>query len=88
MANTVVLHAWTTAPSTKRMSANRMTFLRPKRSAKPDESGETMSARRAVDDVMMDLSIELSARCDSESPIETRVADMTPVSSTGWWGLG
>lgn len=38
-------------------------------------------AKSDVEDVMMDLSKEVKARSERELPIETRVAEMTPVSS-------
>lgn len=38
-------------------------------------------AKREVEDVMTDLSKEVSSRFESAVPIETSVADTTPVSS-------
>lgn len=38
-------------------------------------------AKREVEEVIMDLSREVRLRSEREVPIETRVADMTPVSS-------
>lgn len=58
-----------------------MTRLRPRRSARCEEKGETRSADRAVAEVMMDLSREVRRRASSERSIEIRVAEMTPVSS-------
>lgn len=60
-----------------------MMCLRPRRSASSEEKGEMSPAKRAVDEVMMDLSREVRCRSDSEVSIETRVAEMTPVSSAG-----
>jgi hypothetical protein len=34
-----------------------------------------------VEDVMMDLSVESRSRPERPSPMDTRVAEMTPVSS-------
>lgn len=65
----------------KRISAYRMTCLRPSRSARTDEKGDIISAKSDVEDVMIDLSIEVNSRFESEGPIDTRVADTTPVSS-------
>lgn len=50
-----------------------------------EDSGDASRAKSDVEDVMTDLSTEVSSRSDSEVPIETSVADMTPVSST-WYG--
>lgn len=63
-----------------------MMRLRPRRSARSEEKGETSRAKRAVDEVMMDLSREVRSRCDSDVSMETRVAEMTPVSSA--WEKG
>jgi len=46
-----------------------------------DDSGDANRAKRDVEDVIMDLSREVSSRSESDVPMETRVADMTPVSS-------
>lgn len=62
-------------------SASMTTHLRPNLSASRPESGEMRRAKRAVEDVMRDLSRTVRG-CPSEEPIETRVADITPVSST------
>jgi len=40
-----------------------------------------MSAKSDVEDVMIDLSIEVNSRFERDVPIETRVAETTPVSS-------
>lgn len=81
MLVTVVLMAWKTAPTMKRRSAHRMTRLRPSVSARTEENGEIRRAKRAVEDVMMDLSVESRSRPERPSPMDTRVAEMTPVSS-------
>lgn len=69
------------APMMKRMSASRMTHFRPRRSARMPEVGETRSAKREVHAVMRDLSRVVRGRDEREEPMETSVADMTPVSS-------
>ena len=69
------------APIVKRMSAKRMTRLRPRRSARMEESGEKRRAKRAVEEVIIDLSKEVRGRLEREVSIETSVAEITPVSS-------
>ena len=59
-----------------------MTCFRPNESARTEQYGVIRKAKRAVQDVMMDLSCEVKGRFDSEVSMETSVADMTPVSST------
>lgn len=81
MPVTVVDHACITAPTVKSRSAKSITRLRPRRSARTEESGEMRRAKSAVDEVMMDLSSEVRGRFESESSMDTRVADITPVSS-------
>lgn len=44
-------------------------------------SGEATSAKREVEEVIIDLSREVRRRLEREASIETRVADITPVSS-------
>lgn len=61
----------------------RMTLLRPKRSARMPDVGETTRAKREVQAVMSDLSRVVRGREESEVPMETRVAEITPVSSIG-----
>lgn len=46
-----------------------------------EENGETSKAKSDVEDVIIDLSSEVKARSERELPIETSVAEMTPVSS-------
>lgn len=58
-----------------------MTGFRPKRSAKTEEIGDAMRANNAVHDVIADLSREFSGRSESEVSMDTKVAEMTPVSS-------
>lgn len=65
----------------KRTSAYRITCLRPRRSARTDEKGEIINAKREVDEVMIDLSNEVRVRFESEVSMETSAADTTPVSS-------
>jgi len=62
-------------------SATRITLFRPSESARMEANGETRRAKNDVHEVMMDLSRELRALPEREVPIETRVADITPVSS-------
>jgi hypothetical protein len=62
-------------------SAINMTRLRPKESAMWEEKGDINRAKSAVLEVITDLSKELSSRFERDVPIDTRVADMTPVSS-------
>lgn len=81
MADTLEQPACRAEPSTKSTSATSMTRLRPRRSASTEESGETSRAKRAVAEVMIDLSREVSCRLEREVSIEMRVADITPVSS-------
>jgi len=77
----VELIAWITAPMMNRISAARMTRFRPRLSARTDANGEIRSAKREVHDVMMDLSREVRGLFDRAVPMDTRVADITPVSS-------
>lgn len=65
----------------KSKSASRITRLRPQASARMEDSGEAIRARSEADDVMTDLSSEVSSLSERDVPIDTRVADMTPVSS-------
>jgi hypothetical protein len=46
-----------------------------------EEKGERRSAKREVDEVMMDLSSAVRGRDEREVPRETRVEEITPVSS-------
>lgn len=75
--------AWRRAPTVKRASARRMTRRRPWRSARREASGEARRAKSEVEEVMIDLSKEVRVRLEREVSIETRVAEMTPVSSGG-----
>lgn len=58
-----------------------MTRLRPRESERRPLIGETMSAKREVDAAMRDLSRVVRAREEREVPMQTRVAEITPVSS-------
>lgn len=49
---------------------------------KIDAMGDIMRANSGVAEVMMDLSRELSSRLESDDPMETSIAEITPVSST------
>lgn len=64
----------------KAVSASTMTLLRPSLSAIIPETGDTNKANRAVMEVIMDLSKALKG-WPRELLIETRVAEITPVSS-------
>ena len=68
------------APMMNAASARRTTLLRPRESASIPDRGETRSAKSAVADVMRDLSRVVNG-CPRELWIETRVAEITPVSS-------
>jgi hypothetical protein len=68
------------APRMKAKSANKTTTFLPNLSAKYPDTGEIKRAKRAVADVMSDLSSTVSS-WPSDEPIDTSVADMTPVSS-------
>lgn len=69
------------------MSASRTTRFRPSVSARMPEMGEMRRAKRAVEDVIRDLS-RVERGWPREDFIETRVADMTPVSSVVCQYLG
>jgi len=71
------------APVIKRASATRITRFRPQESATTEAKGEMMRAKSEVQDVTIDLSSEESDLPDSEVPMDTRVAEITPVSSVG-----
>jgi hypothetical protein len=74
-------NACNTAPTMNRMSAMRITRLRPSESASRPLRGEMSSAKSEVEAAMRDLSSVVSGREEREVLIETSVADMTPVSS-------
>jgi hypothetical protein len=65
----------------KRMSASRMTFFRPKLSASRPLAGEISKAKRDVHAVIRDLSRVVRERLESDVPMDTRIAEITPVSS-------
>ena len=65
----------------KSRSAIRITLLRPKVLAIWPLIGETRRANRDVEAAMRDFSTIVNGCSDSDVPIETNVADMTPVSS-------
>jgi hypothetical protein len=81
MPHTLVVHACHTAPATKRISAARMARFRPSLSASTPVKGLAMSAKREVHEVIRLLSRVERVCFDRSDPIETRVAEMTPVSS-------
>lgn len=78
---TVELRACRAAPAANSRSAARITGRRPKASARTEAKGEAKSARSDVLDVMRDLSREVRRREEREGPMETSVAEITPVSS-------
>ena len=80
MAGTEKEAACKSAPKVKAESARMMTFLRPRLSARTPETGEIRRAKRAVAEVMRDLSRVVKG-WPKELLIETRVDEMTPVSS-------
>lgn len=55
--------------------------MRPRLSARTDENGEIRRANKAVHEVMTDLSRDVRVLSDRDRPIDTSVAEMTPVSS-------
>lgn len=63
----------------KRISAARIMTLRPSLSASMPVSGEAMSAKKDVHEVMRLLSSVVRGREERSEPMETRVEDMTPV---------
>lgn len=65
----------------KARSARRTTLLRPRLSASIDDVGIRRRAKREVQEVMIDLSRVLKG-WPKELLTDTRVADITPVSST------
>jgi hypothetical protein len=69
----------------KSRSAHSRTGLRPTPSAKRDANGDAKSAQRAVEEVMRDLSCGVRTRPEREEPMETRAAEVTPVSSLALW---
>ena len=75
------LRACRAAPAANKRSAARITGRRPKASARTEAKGEAKSARSDVLDVMRDLSREVRRREEREGPMETSVAEITPVSS-------
>lgn len=81
MPGTEEVTACMTAPRMNAASARSTTRLRPRASARMPDMGEMSSAKRAVADVMRDLSRVVKG-CPRELLIETRVAEITPVSSS------
>lgn len=73
--------AWTAAPRMNRISARSITFLRPRLSASNPLAGEIIRAKREVQAVMRDLSSVERGRLERDEPMETSVAEITPVSS-------
>lgn len=65
----------------KRRDASKMIRLRPKLSARTEENGEIKRAKSEVEEVMIDLSSGVRCREEREEPRDTRVEEITPVSS-------
>ena len=85
MAPTDPASACAAAPTANSRSAPSITALRPARSASADDAGDAASASSDVALVIRDLSSVVSGR-DSDGPMETKVAEMMPVSSgPGEW---
>lgn len=78
MPITAVEAACHNAPMMKRISAIKITFLRPNLSANTPAAGLANKAHRLVQDVMRLLSRVVKG-CERSSPIDTRVDDITPV---------
>jgi len=79
MPPTLLVHACNKAPSTKRMSATRITVLRPYASARIPVRGEARSAKNEVQDVIKLLSRVVRGREERSAFMEMRVEDITPV---------
>lgn len=79
MPHTALVTACMKAPSVKSTSATRMTFLRPNLSARIPASGLAIKANRLVQDVTRLLSNVVRGRLERSEPIDTKVAEMTPV---------
>lgn len=76
---TLLVHACSSAPDMKRISAISMTLLRPYASANTPVSGDASRAKRDVLDVIRLLSSVVSSREERSVFMETRVEDITPV---------
>jgi hypothetical protein len=66
-----------------KMSATRMTFRRPKASARMPVRGDATRAKKDVQEVIRDLSRVVRGREERSEPTEIKVDDMTPVL----WGV-
>ena len=82
MGATVEQDACKNDATMKRRSAYSRTRLRPTLSANTEAKGDATSAKSAVDDATMHLTRDVRTRLESEVPMETRAAKVTPVSST------
>lgn len=79
MPHTALVTACIKAPRVKSTSATRMTFLRPNLSARIPASGLAIRANRLVQDVTRLLSNVVRRWLERSDPIDTKVAEMTPV---------
>lgn len=70
------------APTAKSTSATKMTDFLPRRSASTLASGLAIRAKRLVEDVIKLLS-RVDIGRDRSEPMDTRVADITPVLAEG-----
>lgn len=77
--STVTVSACHNAPNPKRLSATKITDLRPNRSASIPASGLAIKANKLVQDVTRLLSSTVKGRLDRSVPTETSVEEMTPV---------
>ena len=79
MPPTLLVHACNRAPSINRMSATRITVLRPYASARIPVRGEARSAKNEVQDVIKLLSRVVRGREERSVFMDMRVEDITPV---------
>lgn len=91
--HTLPVTACHNAPTAKRASATRITFLRPSLSARTPARGLAIRANRLVQDVIRLLSRVVRGRLERSEPIETSVEEITPVlhsagTSTIVYGCG
>jgi hypothetical protein len=77
--HTSFVTACVNAPTVNKMSATRITLLRPSLSARIPASGLATKAKRLVQEVIRLLSKVVSERFDRSEPIDTRVEEITPV---------
>jgi hypothetical protein len=80
---TLLVHACNSAPSMKRMSATRITVLRPYVSARIPVRGEARSAKKEVQEVIKLLSRVVRGREERSVFMDMSVEDITPVLRIG-----